>query len=131
MKLAFFILMVGIVALVSCAPKGGKDKPEGGKGNPEGGKGKPGNGKERQKPCNGMKNIVGCTCEDGVTYNNMTDLRTNCKKSKNPVVECECKDGSVWEVPSKDEEELEEEEEEEEDEKPEEDKEKPEEKENK
>merc|ERR1712088_824230 len=94
----------------------GKDKPEGGKGNPQGGKGKPGNGKEKQKPCNGMKNIVGCTCEDGVTYSNMTDLMTNCTKDKNPVVKCECKVGSVWEVPSKDneEEELEEEEAEEE-----------------
>merc|ERR1711894_637918 len=126
---------MGIVVVVSCAPKhgggkreleGGKDKPgkgtekpiEGGKDKPgngtekpiEGGKNKPGNGKDKpkptpppkpEKPCNGTKNVESCRCKDGETYDNKKDLRKNCKKDENPVVDCSCKDGSIWEDPAK------------------------------
>ena len=52
-----------------------------------------------EKPCGGRENLDECTCEDGETYSGR-DVKRNCKRDDNPIVSCDCKDGTTW-APSK------------------------------
>ena len=67
--------------------------------------------KKPERPCIDRGNIQNCTCEDGETYESKKDLKKNCKDDVNPIETCECKDGTIWE-PASDEDEDEEEKEE-------------------
>ena len=45
-------------------------------------------------PCGNKHNVEDCTCKDGVTYNDVEDVKENCRRGE--IESCNCSDGSTW-----------------------------------